>query len=71
MVSDTRIQKLDGIGDYFYFVRITPTVKRIRYASMQGTSLLVASTAADSSEIVTGLTVQSLSFIDTDLSKWE
>lgn len=71
MVSDIRIQKLDQIGNYFYFVTVTPSVKRIRYASMQGTSLLVASTSADSVGIVTGLAVQSSSLIDTDLSKWE
>jgi hypothetical protein len=70
MVSDTRLQKLDGIGNYFYFVDITPKAKRIRYAGVSGQSVLVASTVADSVGVVTGINVQSISFIDTDLGSW-
>jgi len=71
MVSDTRLQKLDEIGNYFYFVNITPTAKRIRYAGVSGQSVLFASTVADSVGVVTGINVQSISFIDTDLGSWQ
>jgi len=57
MVSDTRLQKLDVVGNYFYFVNITPTASRIRHAGLSGQSVFLASTVADSVGVVTGVNV--------------
>ena len=55
MVSDTRIQKLDAIGAYYYQIVMSPVVNRIRYANISYTKLLIASTIADATSIVTGV----------------